>query len=84
MDETSQNLFAQANEALYRKDPGWEDIFEKASAEFGGRVGFRLEAIYQMETELREKRGLGPMSDKHQNSLFEGLDMSPILRTKEK
>ncbi len=83
LGKEANGIFAQANEALYRKDSGWENRFEEAAKRFEKIAGFRPEAVYQAEAELHEAKGLSGPVDSQRKPLLEGLNLSPVLRTKE-
>lgn len=83
LGKDADGIFAQANEEIYRKDSGWEKRFEEAAKRFKRIAGFRPEAVFQAEAELCEAKGLPGPIDRQRKPLLEGLNLSPVLRTKE-
>lgn len=83
LGKEANGIFGQTNEELYRKNSGWKKRFDEAAEKFEKIAGFRPEAVYQAEVELREAKGLPRLVDRQREPLLEGLNLSPVLRAKE-
>lgn len=70
----ADGLFAQANEIFHSQDLGCKERYEEVAAEFERIAGFRPEAVYEAEEELRKIKGLGPSVDIRGRPIIEGLN----------